>query len=83
MARRINKLVYRVSARSEHFFVEADGDDDVARWCACHEHTHGDPIQGVVMITPWGDTPRVAVRSNPEYKKAKKELKTEKAELEG
>lgn len=68
--------LYRIKRQigSVHFVV-TDSIQELARYCAAKEKG-GWIISSVSEICSDGSTPRISVRSMPEYKKAKKEIMT-------
>ena len=57
------------------YYVVTDSIEALAKYCVAKEKS-GYLISSITEIQPNGSTPRVAIRSLPEYKKAQKEILT-------
>ncbi len=89
MLRKIQNGIYCITSYTgNRHFVECDSEDEVAAYVA-EEERKGYTVTSVTRICTDGSRPRVAVKSNPYYKKTNKrvyrkilKLKSRKEEYE-
>ena len=75
MLREIKNAIYCIASYTgNRHFVECDSEDELAAYVAEGE-CKGYSVTSVTRICTDGSRPRVAVKSNPYYKKTIKELK--------